>query len=108
VLPCKSLQGSKQLASSHVKIVAPFARVEAPSLFGPSIIRGNDKHARGFIMGSTRSAETLELDARVQANQRRVTAELQLSYDLPSADRARLVPSSPAASRKLAAPPTLI
>jgi choline dehydrogenase len=27
------------------------------------------------------SAETLELDARVQANQRRLTAELQPSYD---------------------------
>jgi choline dehydrogenase-like flavoprotein len=32
-------------------------------------------------MGSTRSAETLECDARVQANQRRLTADPQPSYD---------------------------
>ena len=32
-------------------------------------------------MRSTRSAETLELDARVQANQRRLTAALEPSYD---------------------------
>ena len=37
-------------------------------------------------MGSTRSAETLDLDHRVQANQHRLTAELQpsmLMFDLP-------------------------
>jgi hypothetical protein len=54
-------------------------------------------------MGSTRSADTLELDARVQG------AGSRQSFNHPmilsSAGRARPVPSLPAALRRLAAPP---